>query len=270
MPRKEAIAIELVLIAILSVIHPSALAREYEPHGRKEDLALERKLQKVGPAIYTYGIRPRAEILSNAKSVQSFPAEYVQTTERLLRRVLNVDMPSKMDRDGWKCIGSYFDLRNPSIIGSFKTPGESVFFLDDEYVIGLLIESDAVTQVDTIDTDSIRGVFSKLLRIPKEQIEKMDVQYQRMTVNGESAIYGLVQCDWNYRKDSVTRFHEARWWSYMPFWIKKGTFFVSVSTIDWQKSEMSPKPGEGLKRDTCIEDKPPIPLASGILKIRKE
>jgi len=240
-------------VFLFALINVGLSAQEqYRPVGPKETELIEKALlayQYVGPketeqletalrrkmAGYNCAFWPRPEKLVNAVSGKDLPDAYKDNIQKWLPRILNPSlMPLELDPNDWVGVRNLYFSRN-HIIGRFSPnndPNTVIEFKAAYRSLDITIHSKNLfnKSASEITNEKIRNIFDSVLRIPSDKIEKIQKKSNVEKLANVDVYYGKMFCEWTEKSNPFTS--ERRWWSYIPFWYKEGTLFVSIATVE--------------------------------------
>jgi hypothetical protein len=227
-----------IVICLLSTIFCSnfccASKGQYEPVGPNETASLEKEL-RYKLAGYNCGFWPRSEKLVGAIPGKSLPKEFIHSIESWLPKVLTVSLlPEKLDPNNWLGVRKLYFNRN-RIIGRFSPhidPNTVVEFKGAYRSLDITIHSETLFQTSTSEmtNERIKEMLAKILRIPNEKKDKIEIKSHIEKLADVDICYGKMFCEWTEESNPFKT--ERRWWSYVPFWYKKGMIFVSITTVE--------------------------------------
>jgi hypothetical protein len=206
----------------------------YQPVGPKETEVLEAALRRK-MAGYNCAFWPRPEKLVNAVSGKDLPEAYKDNIQKWLPRILNPSlMPLELDPNDWVGVRNLYFSRN-HIIGRFSPnndPNTVIEFKAAYRSLDITIHSKNLfdKSASEITNEKITSIIGNVLRIPSEKIEKIQVKSNVEKLADIDVCYGKMFCEWTEKSNPFKS--ERQWWSYIPFWYKEGTLYVSIATVE--------------------------------------
>lgn len=204
------------------------------PVGPRETERLEMELRNK-MAGYNCAFWPRNEKLKNVVPGKLLPREYTDNIQIWLRRVLNPLLMSKeLDPNNWVGARKLYFGRN-HIIGKFyagKDPNTLIEFKAAYRSLDITIQSKTLLNKSASEMthEKIKEVIAKILSIPEEKKNKIEIDSHIEKLAGVDVCYGKMFCEWTEKSDPFKT--QRRWWSYIPFWYKNGMMFVSITTVE--------------------------------------
>jgi hypothetical protein len=226
----------MICFAVLFVFIDMGLAasKDYQYVGSKETEQLEGAFRNK-MAGYNCAFWPRPEKRMNAVSGKDLPEAYKDAIRKWIPCILNPSlMPIELDPNSWLGIRKLYFDRN-YIIGRFSSgsdPNTIVEFKGSSHCLDITIQSKNLFDklAGEISNEKVRGIISNIVRIPAEKFEKIEIKSNIEKMADVEVCYGKMFCEWTEKSNPFES--ERRWWSYIPFWYKEGTLFISVTTIE--------------------------------------
>jgi hypothetical protein len=184
------------------------------------------------------GIWPSTESLKDAIAADKIPYKYIDRTKLWIKKTVKKNLlPDQISAAEWLGVPN-LRWKYDYLLGSIKSDGKiGIQFQASESEIGITFTGPILSQPlsDKLTEKDVVRIVSQYLQIPEEKKSAMRVAVASSQIGDETIYHGVAKCEWN---DIDTLGN--RWWSFIPFWIKKDKLFVSLFTVDWAANEKPP------------------------------
>ncbi len=226
---------------VISVVYGEI---DYKPTGPDQTVAFEKALLEASPGCVD-GIFPRQEILNTGIPKNKILPRWIQMIETWLSKVLCPNYSPKPKTEitmyglpelRWKSdyiVGYYLIIPEDSN----ELTSRVEFQATDRDLSITIFMVEKITDVNALSDDTVLQILEKYMAVPEDKLPKISIEKTHKVLAGVPVCYGKMRCEFHERRDiGPDKDKKRRWWSYMFFWITEDKFYISVSTIDWEKN----------------------------------